>query len=167
MDDQVHNMENTGQIKEIKISKLRISAKFIRLLLYSIIKRRWHLPSTSEMTVDELHEKINSNLFPLIIDLRAEEEFNGPGENSYMTVFGHIANAKRMGITELSANLEDLSSFKDKEIVTICPGGGMSLIAVDIMTDAGFTNVKSLKGGIVAWEKEGYPLVNTQSATTS
>ncbi|MHA2224844.1 MAG: rhodanese-like domain-containing protein [Candidatus Hodarchaeales archaeon] len=161
-------MENEGtKIKEMKIGKLRMGLKFIRLFLYRIVKRGWFLPSTSEMTVDELFAKINDNLAPLVIDLRGEDEFNGGGENSYMTVFGHIAKSKRMGITELSANLEDLSSFKDKEIVTICPGGGMSLIAVDIMTEAGFTDVKSLKGGIVAWEKKGYPLVNTQSATTS
>jgi rhodanese-related sulfurtransferase len=161
-------MENEGtRIKGKKIGKFRMSLKFIRLFLYRLIKRGWFLPSTSEMTVDELFEKINANTAPLVIDLRGEDEFNGGGENSYMTVFGHIAGSKRMGITELSANLEDLSSFKDKEIVTICPGGGMSLIAVDIMTDAGFTDVKSLKGGIVAWEKKGYPLVNTQSATTT
>lgn len=119
------------------------------------------MPSTTEMTVDELHEKINSNLSPLIIDLRAEAEFNGIGQSSFMTVLGHIPNAQRLGIIELSAKLEDLSSFKDKEIVTICPGGGMSLIAVDIMTDAGFTDVKSLKGGMWAWHKKEYPVITT------
>jgi rhodanese-related sulfurtransferase len=58
---------------------------------------------------------------------------------------------------ELESNLEDLDSFKEKEIVTICPGGGMSLAAVDILTKAGFTDVKSLKGGLDLWRRKGYP----------
>ena len=164
----VNRIENEGTgVKEKKIGKLRMGLKFIRLFLYRVVKRGWFLPSTSEITVDELFAKINANLEPLVIDLRGEEEFNGGGENSYMTVFGHIPNAIRMGIMELPSKFKELQEYKDKEIVTICPGGGMSLIAVDIMTEAGFTDVKSLQGGIVAWEKKGYPLVNIQSATAS
>jgi len=167
-------MEDKGEVKEIKTSKLKMGLKFMRIFFYRVIKRRWYLPDTSEITVDQLFDRINSNLDPLILDHRGEEEFNGPGENSYMTVFGHIPNSKRMGIMELSSNLEDLQSFmelttnledlqsfKEKEIVTICPGGGMSLISVDIMTEAGFKDVKSLKGGIVKWHKKGYPLINS------
>ncbi len=45
-------------------------------------------------------------------------------------------------------------------IVTICPGGGMSLIAVDIMVDAGFKSVKSLTGGMELWVEKGYPTTN-------
>ena len=158
----------------MKISKPRMAFKFIRLFLYRVIKRKWFLPDLDEITVDELFERINANLSPLILDHRKEEEFNGKGKNSYMTVFGHILDSKRMGIMELSSNLEDLQSFmelvsnlgdlqsfKDKEIVTICPGGGMSLIAVEIMVKADFTNVKSLKGGMVEWHKKGYPITTT------
>ncbi len=154
-------MENHSKMKEMKISKRKMFFKMIRLFLYRIRKRTWFLPDLDEITVDELFDKINSNLPPLLIDLRGEEEFNGNGENSYMTIFGHIPNAKRMGIMELSSNLENLSSFKEKEIVTICPGGGMSLVAVEIMVEAGFTDVKSLTGGMVEWHKKGYPLTTT------
>ncbi len=154
-------MENNSKMKEMKISKRKMFFKMIRLFLYRIRKRTWFLPDLDEITVDELFDKINSNRPPLIIDLRGEKEFNGPGQNSYMTIFGHIPNAKRMGIMELSSNLENLSSFKEKEIVTICPGGGMSLVAVEIMVEAGFTDVKSLTGGMVEWHKKGYPLTTT------
>ena len=155
----VNGMENNGKIKKIKISKLRMSLKFIRLFLYRIRKRTWFLPSTSEITVDQLYDRMNSNLPPLLIDLRGEDEFNGKGQNSYMTIFGHIKNAKRMGILRLASNFDNFP--KEDEIVTICPGGGMSLIAVEIMIEAGFKDVKSLKGGIVEWNKKGYPLTTT------
>jgi rhodanese-related sulfurtransferase len=39
----------------------------------------------------------------------------------------------------------------------MCPGGGLSLAAVDLMREAGFNDVKSLKGGTDAWFKKGYP----------
>jgi rhodanese-related sulfurtransferase len=103
----------------------------------------------SEITVDELFNRVDSSLPPLIIDVRSVQEFKGG--------HGHIPNAKSIPIMELKSNLEDLQSFKEKEIVTICPGGGMSLVAVEILTDAGFTDVKSLKGGQDLWREKGYP----------
>lgn len=103
----------------------------------------------SEITVDDLFERVNSNRPPLLIDVRSAEEFNGG--------YGHIPNARLIPILELESNLEDLDSFKEKEIVTMCPGGGMSLVAVDILTEAGFKDVKSLKGGTDLWHKSGYP----------
>jgi len=33
----------------------------------------------------------------------------------------------------------------------------LSLAAVEILTNAGFTDVKSLKGGTGLWHKKGYP----------
>ncbi len=151
-------MENKGKIKEIKISKLRMAFKMIRLFLWRIRKRRWFLPDLDEITTDELFERMNSNNPPLILDLRGEKEFIGGGDDKYEK-HGHIPNAMHVPIMELTANLEDLP--KDKEIVTLCPGGGMSLVAVDILVKAEFQDVKSLKGGIWAWAKKGYPLITT------
>jgi 3-mercaptopyruvate sulfurtransferase SseA len=54
---------------------------------------------------------MNSNLPPLIIDVRSAPEFSGAD--------GHIPNAKSIPIGELSSNLEGLHSSKEKEIVTI------------------------------------------------
>ena len=62
---------------------------------------------------------------------------------------------------ELESKLNDLQSYKEKEIVTMCPGGGLSLVAVDILTEAGFKDVKSLKGGTDLWHKKGYPTIKS------
>jgi rhodanese-related sulfurtransferase len=58
---------------------------------------------------------------------------------------------------ELESKLIELEEHKEKEVVTMCPGGGLSLAAVDVMREAGFKDVKSLKGGTDAWNKKGYP----------
>jgi len=117
----------------------------------------WHAfaqenPKWSEITVDELYERLDSDPPALLIDVRSVEDFNGG--------YGHIPNSRLIPMLELESNIEDLSSFKDKEIVTMCPGGGLSLVAVDILTEAGFKDVKSLKGGTDMWHEKGYPTTN-------
>ena len=58
---------------------------------------------------------------------------------------------------ELESHFEDLEPYKEETIVTMCPGGGMSLVAVEILEKAGFKDVKSLKGGTDLWHEKGYP----------
>ena len=103
----------------------------------------------SEITVDELFERVNSDQPPLLIDVRSPKEFDGG--------YGHIPDARLIPVLELESNFEDLEPFREKEIVTMCPGGGMSLVAVDILEKAGFKDVKSLKGGTDLWHTSGYP----------
>ncbi|UCG90436.1 MAG: sulfurtransferase TusA family protein [Candidatus Heimdallarchaeota archaeon] len=144
----------------MSVSKLTMFRKLLRLWLWSIIKRRWYLPEISEITVDELFDRFNGNTLPILLDLRDLVEFYGNGEYKYEK-YGHIPNSKWFRLMELSSRLDDLEEFKDKEIVTICQGGGMSLVAVQIMIEAGFTDVKSLKSGIKGWKKKGYPLIKS------
>ncbi len=103
----------------------------------------------SEITVDELFEHVNSDQPPLLIDVRSPKEFNEG--------FGHLPNARSIPVLKIESHLEDLESFKEKEIVAMCPGGGLSLVAVDILEKAGFKDVKSLKGGTDLWHQSGYP----------
>jgi rhodanese-related sulfurtransferase len=86
---------------------------------------------------------------------RFTKDFNGVGYSSY----GHIPDSISIPILELESKLDELDSFKEKEIITLCPGGGLSLAAVEILTEAGFKDVKSLKGGTDAWYKKGYPTI--------
>lgn len=62
---------------------------------------------------------------------------------------------------ELESRIDEIGGFRDEEIVTMCPGGGLSLVAVDILQEAGFGDVRSLKGGTDEWIKKGYPLEST------
>ncbi|MHA1619181.1 MAG: sulfurtransferase TusA family protein [Promethearchaeota archaeon] len=158
--------QNKNQITEIKISKFQMFLKFARIILYLIVgKRKWVLPAIPEITVDQLHERINSNQAPVIIDVRDTSDFDGvEGSNRK---YGHISNAMNIPIMQFSAHLLDLSAFQDKEIVTICPGGGMSLAAAEILGKAGFTDAKSLTGGMDLWHKKGYPTIITDDSSLS
>ena len=134
----------------------------------TIFKRYWktlikwllHITGLPEITADELHERINSGQPPLMIDIRSAEDFNGSRAGEY----GHIPNARSIDILELESHLEGLQPFRDEEIVTMCSGGGLSLAAVEILTGAGFRDVKSLKGGTDLWHRKGYPTTKSQNA---
>ena len=79
-----------------------------------------------------------------MIDLRDKVEFFGTGEYKYEKI-GHIINSQLIPLFELPSHIEDLQPFKDQEIVTICQGGGASLVAVDVLVEAGFTDVNLIK----------------------
>ena len=129
--------------------------------LFTIFKKYWktlvkwilRIHNLPEITVDELFDRLNSDDPPLLIDIRDVADFNGVG----YTTYGHILNALSIPILDLESRLEELVEYKDKEIVTMCPGGGLSLAAVEVMQEAGFKDVKSLKGGTDLWQKKGYP----------
>jgi rhodanese-related sulfurtransferase len=129
--------------------------------IFTVFKKHWktllkwlfRIHDLPEITVDELFERLNSGQPPLMIDIRDAADFNGTGYSTY----GHISNARSIDILKLASSTEELQSFKDEEIVTMCPGGGLSLAAVEISTEAGFMDVKSLEGGMGLWHKKGYP----------
>ena len=133
---------------------LKNLVRYWKTFLKLVFRKCWNFGKCwSEITVDDLFERFNSNDPPLIIDIRSVKEFNiDPG---------HIPNSRSIPIMDLKSNLEDLQPFKDKEIITICPGGGMSMIAVDILDEAGFTNAKSLHGGLDLWRQKGHPITTT------
>ena len=127
----------------------------------TIFKRYWkillkwlfRIHGLPEITINELHEKINFQQPPLMIDIRSTDDYYAKEANGY----GHIPNALHIDILELESSLNDLESHKNREIVTMCAGGGLSLAAVEILRDAGFHDVKSLRGGTDLWHKKGYP----------
>ncbi len=158
-------MENNDTIKEIEVSRTRMILKILKLLFFSIIRLRFYIPGIPEIKVDELNNLINSDQSPLILDTRDAIEFYGRGGMG--EICGHIPNAKLLPIFQFTPNLVHLSSFKNKAIVTICPGGGTSLIACEIMLNAGFTNVKSLRGGMNKWNKKRYPTTKAEEPEDS
>lgn len=42
--------------------------------------------------------------------------------------------------------------MKEKEIVTVCKGGGRAHTAAQILMQAGFTDVHVMMGGMLAWK---------------
>ena len=109
-------------------------------------------PEWSEITVEELYERLESDPPDLLIDVRSVEDYKGEK--------GHLPNAVSIPMLELESRIDEIAEYKEKRIITMCPGGGLSLVAVDILQEAGFKDVKSLKGGTDQWTQNGYPITH-------
>lgn len=80
----------------------------------------------------------------IILDVREDEEWNT----------GHIKGAIHIPLNQINNRLSELKSYKDSTIITQCRSGKRSMKALELLKTAGF-NVKSMDGGIQAWEQQG------------
>lgn len=74
---------------------------------------------------------------------------------------GHIPGAINIGHKEISAHLDKLAAYKDKNIVVYCERGGRAAMAQSDLTKAGFPNVYHLTGDMTAWRDAGRPTDST------
>jgi len=83
-----------------------------------------------------------------LIDVRTPQEF----------ALGNLVGSENIDIydNDFYTNISKLD--KEKPIALYCKSGGRSDEALKILKKNGFKTVYSLKGGLLAWEKEGYKL---------
>lgn len=157
---------------ELKLSRRGMLFKIARVVTSKLIKGEYSFATVSEITAEQLLEKMNAGTDLLIIDTR--------GTSEYSSGFGHLPTAVSVPMMEVVETMPSAVTFRKKvkalenqllavetsrerEVITICPGGGFSLVAAEIMTEAGFRNVKSLAGGADGWFKKGYPTVKAET----
>src|SRR4029077_20217116 len=80
-----------------------------------------------------------------ILDVREPAEFTGP--------LGHIRGAMLIPLGQLGERLGELS--KDEPVVAVCKSGGRSAQAVNVLRQAGFSDIANLPGGMMGWRDEG------------
>jgi rhodanese-related sulfurtransferase len=85
----------------------------------------------------------------LLLDVRQPEEFTAI----------HAPDAKLIPLGDLPARLPEIAAYKDKPIVVMCRSGRRSAKAVELLKEAGYSNVSNLAGGIQDWEKAGLEVV--------
>jgi glyoxylase-like metal-dependent hydrolase (beta-lactamase superfamily II)/rhodanese-related sulfurtransferase len=71
-----------------------------------------------------------------------------------------IENAQLIPINELRDRLSEVP--KEKPVMTICRSGKRSVLAFNILREAGWSNVASIKGGLLYWQDEGLPVEHEQ-----
>lgn len=83
-----------------------------------------------------------------ILDVREQSEWNE----------FHVPDSTLIPLGQLQARVNEAP--KDKPIVVVCRSGNRSKTGRDILTQAGFTNVTSMNGGVTEWRSAGYPIVS-------
>lgn len=97
----------------------------------------------ADITVQELRERLQKNEDLIIIDVREPyeyEEFN--------------IGAKLIPLSSLPSELAGLADLKNSEIIVHCRSGARSGQAKAYMMSEGFSNVRNLLGGMLAWQAE-------------
>ena len=83
----------------------------------------------------------------ILIDVREEAEFRQ----------GHAQGAKHLSKGVIEVEIEDEVPDPNQVIVVYCGGGSRSALAADNLQKMGYTNVRSLAGGMRAWNEAGLP----------
>ena len=104
--------------------------------------------SLPPITVDEVSATMGEQR--LLLDVREPDEFVGP--------LGHIPGALLIPLGELSTRLDEIESYQNKKVVTICRSGNRSAQAAEILMNAGFENVLNMTGGATPWTEKGFPV---------
>ncbi|MDQ7039476.1 MAG: molybdopterin-synthase adenylyltransferase MoeB [Rhodothermus sp.] len=102
-----------------------------------------------EITVHELKARLERGDRPIILDVR----------KPYEVQIASIGHDVLIPVDELSERLAELEPYRDREIVVYCRSGARSAQATKLLREAGFRDVKNLKGGILAWSQEIDPSV--------
>ncbi len=103
----------------------------------------------SDISIEELYERLDTeDEPPLLVDVRTPQEYYG----------GHIKNTRLLPLGGLLSNTDVINEFKDKEIVVICHSGSRSMMAAQILTRTGFKDIRNLTGGVMMWNRKGYPV---------
>ena len=96
----------------------------------------------SDITVQELKKRLDAGDQSFVfIDVREPYEYQEFNLGAQLIPLGNIPNA-----------IADLAEQKADEIVVHCRSGARSGQAKMFMMQNGFTNVRNLEGGVLAWQ---------------
>jgi rhodanese-related sulfurtransferase len=93
-----------------------------------------------EISVQELHQKLQAGEKFVFIDVREPWEYEEFNLGAQLIPVGTIMNA-----------IPDLEDHKNDEIVLHCRSGARSGMAQQLLMASGFTKVYNVKGGVLAW----------------
>lgn len=105
-----------------------------------------------DITVKELKQRLDEGTAPVMIDVREPHEWDRD----------HLPPVKKISLSDLPGQLAEMADLKDQEVVMICRSGGRSGRATMLMMAQGFSKVRNLAGGMLAWKKEIDPAFDVE-----
>jgi len=93
---------------------------------------------SAEISASELSQRLGDFV---VIDVREPYEFAA----------GHLDGAKLIPLAQLPQRMIDIPT--DRDVVLYCQSGARSARAQQLLHDAGFTRIRNLAGGFVAWQR--------------
>ncbi|WP_164969643.1 thioredoxin domain-containing protein [Aquirufa rosea] len=119
---------------------------FISLTLFSCSQPAGK--GLEDISANDFNQGIKSQSTAQILDVRTPDEYAG----------GHIAGAISADISSEAFQKAAEALDKTKPVYVYCLSGGRSSQAAKQLVDMGFSDVKNLGGGILAWNAASLPL---------
>ena len=95
-----------------------------------------------DINVQELKQRLDNQEELVLIDVRE------PHEHEEYNVGGQL-----VPVGTLIDQLDELMQYKDQEVIVYCRSGNRSGVAQNILRQVGFSNVRNLEGGMLAWQE--------------
>lgn len=95
-----------------------------------------------DITVEELKKRLDSGEELNLIDVREQHEYEEDNLGAYLIPLG-----------ELPDRLDELAELKDQEVLIHCRSGARSDRAKNYLIGQGFSNVRNVLGGILAYRQ--------------
>jgi len=96
-----------------------------------------------EVTPKDVQAKLDAGKKFVFIDCRLPHEY----------AITKIEGAQLIPLQQLNQHLDALRDHEDDEIIVHCRSGGRSLQFAEILKRQGFSNVRSMAGGVLLWNK--------------
>jgi rhodanese-related sulfurtransferase len=100
----------------------------------------------TEISPEEARAQAESGA-AVLIDVREDADWNE----------AHAAGAKHLSRGVIELEIEDEIPDPNQTIICYCGGGSRSALVADSLQKMGYTNVRSLSGGLKAWKAAGLP----------
>ncbi|MBP7272510.1 MAG: rhodanese-like domain-containing protein [Saprospiraceae bacterium] len=95
-----------------------------------------------DITVQELKQKLDNHENFIFIDVREPHEYDE-----------FNLGAKLIPLGDMMTSVSAYDNHKDDEIIVHCRSGRRSQMAQEIFRMYGFSNVRNLEGGVLAWQE--------------
>ena len=114
------------------------------------MNRHYAFPRTAADSVSRIrqippHQLGRRRPFPVIIDVREEEQF----------VLGHINGAQHISPDNLEESIRDIVPDLATPIVIYCATGDRCASVADQLQTIGYQDISTLKGGLQGWLEAG------------
>lgn len=93
------------------------------------------------ITVEQLRKRLADGEKINLLDVREPDEYAEQNMGGVLIPLGQVLNGQ----------IDEIEDWRPEEIIIHCRSGKRSFHACMILEQMGFTNVKNLEGGILAW----------------
>jgi uncharacterized membrane protein YdjX (TVP38/TMEM64 family) len=135
-----------GNDTAIRYGLLALALLAAIALLPRLVRRLRRGATPQWIEVEELSARIKDSGLA-VIDVRGPDEFAGD--------LGHIGGALNLPVGELPTRLTEINALKEQPVILVCRTDKRSANASALLSDAGFRDVRVLRGGMVEWNRNG------------